>query len=298
MTKEAFSLLLLVAISLPKQGSANDLFDTDLDDLLSLFRYLIGLAFTIFGMFFLVYKDYAARVFVQFYDSAEIVSGYVVACQETSSRTHQVQVVFAVPRAPLAQPQPMDSTAGEILLQQQEYMLKYDSQWLIPQGTSMDLYYIPGKPRSAVTKDRLESTRSMFSWAKSLSVLVPGMMLVVVFTSLCIDVINDFPNGSEWTGWVAFVICSGWIVLASWSICDYQFQDYAKKYFLSAYPVQRRDSNGNIVPPPTVVVTPKTSSFLGSIRNGLTSSSKTASSIDQDRIPDPEGVYYNADAVV
>lgn len=295
MTKqETFALLFLVALSLPRTVFANDFFDTDIDDLLTLFRYLIGLAFTIFGMFFLVYRDYAARVFVHFYDAAEIVPGYVVACQETRKGAYQVQVVYTVPcqKAPTLQPhsqlQGTESSTEEILLQQQEYMLKYDSLWLTPQGTSMDLYYIPGKPRSAVTKDRIETTRAMFSWAKSLSVLVPGTMLVVVFVSLCIDVINDFPRGSEWTGWVALVICSGWIVLASWSICDYQFQDYAKNYFLSAYPVQRRDSNGNIVPPPLAAIPPKkTSSFLATLRR-----------LGKSRTPDPDGVYYNADAIV
>ncbi len=297
MKEEVIAFCVLVTASLPGIVSANRIFETEIDDLLILFRYLIGLAFTVFGIFFLLYKDYATKIFLQFYENAEIVSASVVACNTIQSGRYQVKVVFsaASPKTLLQPRGHVNPTgAGDALLQQ-EYMLKYDSLWLTPQGTRMDLYLIPGKPRSAITKDLLDSGRESFSWTKALSILVPGLMLVVVFISLCIDIINNFPPGSQWTGWIAFVIGSGWIVLASWSFCEYQFQDYAKMKFLSAFPVQRRDSNGNIVPPPLAMPTPTTSPVPESMTEQISSTSAVAT--DLSSIREPEGAYYNADMV-
>lgn len=339
---------------------ADRIYDIEIRDLFALFRYLIGLAFVIFGMFYLLYKDYAVRVFLQQYDTSEKVTGLVVSCKEEQPRhvsnsnsknktltsiyegdggeeqqkqkpvkQYKVDVIYTAAMEHYEEDdrrKRKEPAVGPLLVVQQEYKHKFVSNWLAPQGTTMDLFMIPSKSRSAITREMLETNRNKFTWLHALAVLVPGLSLAGGFVWLCYDRIqNEFPPDKGWVGWVMFVTLLILIVLASFSLCDYQFQEYVFETFLSSYPIQRRDSLGNIVnqpPPPTtvflladdhpdaVVIPPISPSLSMASAATSTRSTGTASSSPSDarrggrdqqqqeedprEQPDPDGSHYNS----
>jgi len=259
MRKESVCFITIIVTAFPGNVSADRIFDVEIQDLIILFRYLIGLGFVIFGVFFLLYKDFATKIFLERYDEENKVIGLVVACDGTKGqrgRKYEVQVVYRAD-PPKTTPQRRrirrneDPKAASGPLLQQEYMHKFKSNWMTPQGTILDLYLIPDQPRSAVTKDLLDTKKEFFSWTNALTILIPGCGLAAIFVDLCMDMFSNFPPDRAWVGWS---ISGAWVVLAvfvSWAICDNQFQNQTRQTFLSSYPVQRRDSNGkSVLPPP------------------------------------------------
>jgi hypothetical protein len=253
MKQRIIQNLACIAIALPKNVLADRIYDIEIRDLFILFRYLIGFAFVVFGMFFLLYKDYAIGLFLKRYDDALKAKGLISSCNKLKGEAekYKVEVVYSAAlegHQRRRQDPPATDVGGALL--QQEYMYKFESNWVAPQGTTIDLCIIPGESRSAITEDMLEAERNKFSWANALTILLPGATLAVLFLFLCVHIITEFPRGKIWCGWVIFLIVSTFSVFSSWSICDYQFQHYALETYFSSYPVHRRDVDGNVVPPP------------------------------------------------
>jgi hypothetical protein len=227
-----------------------------------LIRYLIGLAFVVFGSFFLLYKKCATRLFLKRYHDPQKVTGVVIACTlNTNSKTsarYDVQVVFsAAPSNPTDYVKHPDvESFGEVALSQ-EYLHIFTSYWMSPPGSKIDLYCIPDRPQSAVTKDLLDEKKASFSWFAVIAVLLPAIAIGGSFVALCADVIGDFPKEKRWVGWTIFSVCTLCFFGFGWGICDDMFCEYIADNFLSSQPVYRKVST--MRPPSTIVLTPPSS---------------------------------------
>lgn len=255
---------LTVFLLLPIGALAADrTFDVEFDDIFSILKYIFGLAAVILGVFLLTYKDIAAFQFLKRYDHAERTTGQVLSCEQLPGHARRIfQVVILYTAAPPEYYVQTHSSRRAVLgtenasgkegpLLQQEYIRSLQTNFVTQRGTTVDMFLLPGLPRSGLTKEVLESKREEFSCLGVIMVWIPGAILAGTLLMFAIrDIDEGFPPDNEWVGWALVAGTCFLTTLFSWSFCDTKFQREAEETFLSAFPVHRKDAQGNIVPPP------------------------------------------------
>lgn len=267
------AVLLSNAGVLVQAQNGQQVFQIELQDMFELIRYLIGLAFVIFGTFVLLYNGFATQVFLKNYDSAQKVNGLVISCEagrnpETGGIEYTTQAIFStvLPTHDGYIKHPDTETAGNPM-GGQEYIHRFQSNWKTPPGTSVDLYCIPQQPQSAITKEFLDQQRSSFSWLTVISVLLPAIALGGLFVGLCITEVLRSPQDKHWVGWIISAVGTLSIFFLCWGICDARFCEHAATTYLSAHPVVRRVAMER--PPSTIVLTPPGSPKQGGSSGGV-----------------------------
>jgi hypothetical protein len=243
-------------------AQSKQVFDVEIEDIFALIRYMIGLGFVVFGTFFLLYKDCAKREFLKRYQDAQILTGEVVACTlnktNYTSPRYEVHVIFTAhpsDQTDYVKHSDPESYGGAIM--SQDFLHSFISYWMAPEGSKINLYCIPDQPQSAITKDFLEEQLASFSWVAFVTILIPALGIAVLFVTLCMETIDEFPNDKHWVGWTLFGICNLAVFVLSWGACDEMFCDYAAETFLSSQPVYRKVLTTR--PPSTIILTPPAS---------------------------------------
>jgi hypothetical protein len=254
MTRLSLGLLTLSLIfqSVWSDGNERYLQVAEIEDWANLIRHLIGLGFVLLVTFSIVYDDLATHIFLKNYAKAERIAGKVVSCEEMKDQVkkYEIQVVYAATSPKCAYRYIHQDTTGPIststssphALLQKQYVRRFESNWMTPRGSSIDLFLIPSLPRSACTPELIDVHVQQGSKRKRRMTLVflPAMTMISIFLGLSILEILNLPEPRHrLVGWIVLLGCFVLFVCLSWSFCDYHFQQSARATFMAAVPVKQ-----------------------------------------------------------
>jgi hypothetical protein len=239
----------LLSILLCKAVHGNDETEEEIliEDWFNLIRYMMGLAFLIFGILFLLYSDIGTYSLLRSYNKlGRSIPGEVLSCAEIPGhvKKFEIEVLYSAEspkykdyRKQFRYPDAMET---------REYLRRFQTDWKTPRGSMVELIILPGIPTSACTSEMIDLKLYSISKlgtlpAKLCMVLPPALTLICLFSYLAYRQVMDFSSNSSFvTSYIVVVSCLMLFVLISWSICDVQFQEMKRKVFHSAVCVRRK----------------------------------------------------------
>jgi hypothetical protein len=219
ISTQRFASLIIFWSSFQGVNSQGNATEIEIEAWFTLFRYLVGLGFVIFGAYTILYNDIATYIFLKKYQKATPIQGQVLSCEELPGnvKKYEIQVLYSAIVRKFASDPRLRFRYPEALLLQKEFLRRFESNWLIPRGSSVDLLLL---------------------------IIIPATSLIALFAGLSIREVLTFDWRTEQLlGWAFLIFCCGLFVCLSWSFCDFQFQARAKNIFFSAVPKQRKSTS-------------------------------------------------------
>lgn len=217
-----------------------------------LVRYLLGLAFLIFGIFFLLYSDIATYSLLRGYNKfGRSIPGEVLSCTDIPGhvKKFEIEVLYSAET-----PQYKDYRKQfryPDVMETKEYLRRFQTDWKNPRGSMVELILLPGIPTSACTTEMIDMKLNKMSLlgtgliGKLCVVLPPALTLIAIFSYLVYRQVTNFSSQEAYiTSSVVVVLCFLLFVFISLSVCDHKFQDLKRRVFHSAVCVSRR-KNGS-----------------------------------------------------
>jgi hypothetical protein len=246
ISTQRFASLIIFWSSFQGVNSQGNATEIEIEAWFTLFRYLVGLGFVIFGAYTILYNDIATYIFLKKYLKATPIQGQVLSCEELPGnvKKYEIQVLYSAIVRKFASDPRLRFRYPEALLLQKEFLRRFESNWLIPRGSSVDLLLLPGFPKSGCTPEMIDAKKSQLSIARIILTIIPATSLIALFAGLSIREVLTFDWRTEQLlGWAFLIFCCGLFVCLSWSFCDFQFQARAKNIFFSAVPMQRKSTS-------------------------------------------------------
>jgi len=253
MIKDTFyqqlKLIKLLGIFLPfppvcAEGG-NDGFD--MEELWSLFRFLIGLGVVISALQLLLYRNFATYLHLKKYRSnGRITSGDVLSCDKCNSTTptngaYEIHVLYSARQHKYTDPRMRfrfpDANTTKRLLR------RFQTQSTYSRGSKIEIIFLPNEPRSGITFETLEAKEgyNCSHCFRAVFILVPGLILISTFLILSVWEIQVMDNERDkLIGYISLILTSLIFFFGSRNIADKQFQKEKVRIFNSSIVVGPR----------------------------------------------------------
>jgi hypothetical protein len=151
-----FLLALLLCNVVHGDGDGESEEEVLVEDWFDLIRYLMGLAFLIFGIFFVLYSVIATYSMLRCYNkTGRIVTGEVLPCTDVPGhvKKFEIEVLYSADT-----PQFKDSRNKfryPDAMETKEYLRRFQTDLKTPRGSMIELITLPGIPTSACTSEMI-----------------------------------------------------------------------------------------------------------------------------------------------
>jgi hypothetical protein len=220
-----------------------------LENWYALARYLIALGFIIVGATQVLYGHVESYKFLKGYQNeANRIAGQVLSCDELPGhiKKYEMQVLYSAPAHKCVNDRRSQFRYPDALVDRY-YLRRFETNWLTPRGSLIELLLLRGLPRSACTNEMIDSKLQQHSHTFTVMILVPSLILLSAFLYLSIAEIQKFAN-SEKEKWIAGSLLTGCLILyifLGWSTSEYRFQQRTRNIFLSAVPMRKKLSESH-----------------------------------------------------
>jgi hypothetical protein len=246
-----FLLALLLCKAVHGDGDDESEEEVLVEDWFDLIRYLMGLAFLIFGIFFVLYSDIATYSMLRCYNkTGRIVPGEVLSCEDVPGhvKKFEIEVLYSADTAQFKDSR--NKFRYPDAMETKEYLRRFQTDWKTPRGSMIELIILPGIPTSACTSEMIRLKLNSLSKlgtgliAKLGLVLPPALTLIGIFSYLVYRKVTEFSSRRTFvTSLVVVGLCLILFLFISLSICDHQFQDRKRRVFHSAVCVRRKNGS-------------------------------------------------------